>query len=189
MLVFIRLNEQRLVGNREFFDINIELAIACIDTVVDFVNADTSGAQEEIRAHQEQNKQIKRQNYSKYEKYRERRKKYYELNKEVLIEKTRTWKQENKERVRELMKSYHDRHRDEEKMKNKARYQQNRDALLVKSKEWRSNNQDKIKEYRQVVTCSICTSVYHKHQAQRHFKTQKHITALNSQSQNDAKEM
>ena len=99
MLVFIRLNEQRLVGNREFFDINIELAVACIDNVVDFVNADTPGAQEEIRAHQEQNKQMQKHDYSKSEKYRERRKTYYELNKEVLKEKTRIWKQENKERV------------------------------------------------------------------------------------------
>ena len=61
MLVFIRLNEQRLVGNREFFDINVELAVACIDHVVDFVNADTSGAQEGIRAHQEQHKEMKKQ--------------------------------------------------------------------------------------------------------------------------------
>ena len=62
MLVFIRLNEQRLVGNREFFDINIELAIACIDNVVDFVNADTSGSQEQIRANQEQYKQMRNRN-------------------------------------------------------------------------------------------------------------------------------
>ena len=54
------------------------------------------------------------------------------MNEEVLKEKTRTWKQENKERVCELMKSYHDTHRDEGKIKNKARYQQNRDELLEK---------------------------------------------------------
>ena len=71
MLVFIRLNEQRLVGNREFFDINIELAIACIDNVVDFVNADTSGAQEEIRANQEQYKEMKKQEYSKSDRCKE----------------------------------------------------------------------------------------------------------------------
>jgi hypothetical protein len=99
MLVFIRLNEQRLVGNREFFDINIELAIACIDNVVDFVNADTSGAQEEIRAYQEQYKQMKNQEYSKSDKCKERRKEYYDLNREVLKAKSRKWKQENKERV------------------------------------------------------------------------------------------
>ena len=159
MLVFIRLNEQRLVGNREFFDINIELAVACIDNVVDFVNADTSGAQEEIRAHQEQykqmKKQMKKQDCSKSERCKERRKIYYELNKEVLKEKTRIWKQENKERVREVVKSYHDSHRDEEKSKNKARYQQNRDKLLAKGKEWRKNNRDKIKEYERSVKCSI----------------------------------
>ena len=98
-----------------------------------------------------------------------------------------------------MRKAYNDTHRGE----RKELYLKHRDELLAKSKEWRKNNQDtsglrprrqafrarKIKEYRQVVTCSICTSVYHKHQAQRHFKTHKQICALNLQSQNDAKEM
>ena len=128
---------------------------------------------------------MKNQEYSKSDKCKERRKEYYDLTKEVLKEKTRIWKQENKERVLVMRKAYNDTHRDE----RKERYQQHRDELLAKGKAWRSNNQDKIQEYRQVVTCSICTSVYHKHQAQRHFKTQKHITALNLQSQNDATEM
>ena len=128
---------------------------------------------------------MKKQDYCKSERCKERRKTYYELNKEVLKEKTRTWKQENKERVLVMRKAYNDTHRDE----RKERYQQHRDELLAQGKAWRKNNQDKIKEYRQAVTCTICASVYHKHQAQRHFKTHKHISALNLQSQNDAKEM
>ena len=82
--------------------------------VVDFVNADTRGAQEEIRANQEQYKQMKKQEHSKSDTCKERRKDYYDLNKEVLKAKSRKWTQENNERVREVVKSYHDTHRDED---------------------------------------------------------------------------
>ena len=63
---------------------------------------------------------MKKQEYSKSDRCKERRKEYYDLNKEVLKAKSRKWKQENKERVREMVKSYHDTHRDEEKIKKQG---------------------------------------------------------------------
>jgi hypothetical protein len=47
-LVSMKLNEHRMAHNREFFDVELDSAIACIEDVVAIVNADITETQEQL---------------------------------------------------------------------------------------------------------------------------------------------
>ena len=89
----------------------------------------------------ERRRQYFENNKESYKEYREKnkemykdlRKKYYEKNKSQLLEQQKESYINNKEKFKE---------------KHKAYYEKNKEEVKLKSKLFRENNQDKIKEYR-----------------------------------------
>ena len=93
---------------------------------------------------------------------KERRKKYYEQNKEHIKEREKEYYENNKDRYKEYKKEYYEQNKEREKERSKKYrkqnkekmkeydkkyYEQNKDKKLEYRKEYYEQNKDKIKEY------------------------------------------
>ena len=81
--------------------------------------------------------------------------------------------EEERERKRYWAKVWYQNNKDKKKEYSRERYLNNRDSILAKTKEWSM----------QKVLCEACGSTYSRGCAQKHFRTQKHQTALEGQRQ------
>ena len=75
--------------------------------------------------------------------------KYYEDNKEHILEKNKMYRNEHKEERREANKKYRENNKDKIKKKKQEYYENNKENLLKYQKEYREENKDKIAEYMQ----------------------------------------
>ena len=113
-----------------------------------------------MKEYRQDNKDIineKKKQY--YENNKEHFKQYYENNKDVLNEKSKQHYENNKEHIREKSKQY----REDNKEYFKQYYENNKDVLIEKGK--------------QTITCE-CGSVVRKYTINRHYKSKKHIKYL-----------
>jgi len=106
----------------------------------------------------------------KKEKHKEKNKKYYQENKDKLIDKQKEYNKNNKGKIKE---------------KNKKYYENNKNKMLMYVKEYRNNNIYKVKEKRkehydnnrdkllEKVNCDICNKFVSRASLLRHQKTKK----------------
>ena len=100
---------------------------------------------------------------------KEYRKKYYENNKENVLEKRKEYCRNNKENVAESKKKY---------------YQNNKEKINEKDKEYRKKNKEKIAEKRKEKYKCACGSILTKNHKLRHERTKKHQDYINRPAPN-----
>ena len=110
---------------------------------------------------------------------KEKNKKYYEVNKELMIEKSKHYYEENKDKKREYDKRYREENKERIKEKQKKQYYAaNKDELKEQKKQYYQANKERIKEkQKEKVTCE-CGCVVNKGILSRHKKTTKHTSLL-----------
>ena len=101
-----------------------------------------------------QNKEKKKQYYEKNkEKHAERTKKYYEKNKGKISEKTKEWYEKNKGKVSNYKKEWREKNKDRLREKKKEYRKNNRMMLAKMEKDWYEKNKERVaergKEYRE----------------------------------------
>ena len=106
-----------------------------------------------------------------YQQNIEQRKQYYEVNKEKINERRRKYYEANKEQIREKTKLYREANKEQIREIKKRNYQNNKEKISEKNKE---KNKEKIK-------CK-CGCILRKCGLRAHFKTKKHQTYLNQQT-------
>ncbi len=80
------------------------------------------------------------------EKLLERKKKHYQENREKLLEHQKKYRQENKEKVREKDKKYWQENREKILERKKKHYQENKEKIREHQKKYRQENREKLLE-------------------------------------------
>ena len=93
------------------------------------------------------------------------KKKYYQENKEQILEQQKNYYQENKDKIKQQYKKYRDNNKNYYKNYNKNYYQENKDKLLA--------------DMNQKVKCE-CGASISKCNLNRHLKTKKHLDYINN---------
>ena len=78
------------------------------------------------------------------EKVKNIKRKYYENNKDIVIERTKIWQDENKEKYKKISNKY--REKDSTKERLRAYYEENKEYLKIRNKEYKINNKETINE-------------------------------------------
>lgn len=78
------------------------------------------------------------------EKVKKIKRKYYENNKDIVIERTKIWQDENKEKYKKISNKY--REKDSTKKRLKNYYEENKEYIKIKNKEYKVNNKETINE-------------------------------------------
>ena len=81
------------------------------------------------------------------EKFREKEKKYYENNKELVLSKNKIWRDNNKEYISNYHKEYRSINKNYFALYRKQYYEDNKENISLYSKEYRDKNKDKLKFY------------------------------------------
>jgi hypothetical protein len=103
---------------------------------------------------------------------RERRKQYYDNNKEKILGGSKQYYDNNKQKK----KQYYENNKEKILGGSKQYYEDNKDVILGKSKQYYENNKEKRKEK---IKCEVCNCEVRKDSFKRHERSKKHITNLN----------
>lgn len=96
------------------------------------------------------NKQWAEKNKEKRQKYKKiYGKKYYEENKEQVLEKQKKYYEENKEKRKQQRKKYYEENKDKVKQQQQKYYEDNKDKINQYRKQWREENKEHIMKYRE----------------------------------------
>ena len=121
------------------------------------------------------------------EALKEKQKLHYNENKDYILQRNLKYNEDNKSKIAEHQKQYYEENKDLILAKLKVYYDSHRDVKLEKAKEYREKNNDKISKYREEnkevlrerFTCDICGGKYtHAHKSE-HFRSKKHLNAVN----------
>jgi hypothetical protein len=97
----------------------------------------------------EENKQrIKKYYKENKELIKKRHKKYYEENKERINAQHKKWREENKEIIKQRKKKHYENNKKNINQKQQNYYQENKERIKELSKKWREENKEYIKKWR-----------------------------------------
>ena len=110
----------------------------------------------------------------KKERKKESDKKYYQKNREIILEKVKKYTKENKDKKRIYDKKYTEENKDKISEKNKEYYIKNKEEMKDKMRESYIKNKDKRQLYnKQIINCP-CGSVVCRGGLSQHKKSKKH---------------
>ena len=120
------------------------------------------------------------------EKIKEQSKKYREDNRERLREQSRQWREKNRQRHREMSTKYNNENKEKISIRKKKKYQENKEQISIRRKKRYQENKDNIlkmldKRKKDKINCE-CGSYIRKSDYNKHLKTKKHQTYIQSQS-------
>ena len=105
-------------------------------------------------------------------------KEYKENNKEKIKELNKKWLENNKEIIAEKNKEYRKNNLEKIKEKDKKYYENNKEKVSIKKKEYKENNKGKISEKtKEKITCE-CGCIIRKDGLKEHNKSKKHINLM-----------
>jgi hypothetical protein len=111
------------------------------------------------------------------EYHKQYQEKYYEQNREQLLEKQKQYQEQNQEQILEYKKQYREQNQEQLLEKQKRYREQNQEQLLEKQKQYYEQNREQIKEQmNQKFTCE-CGGKYTYGNKSQHFKSRKHIAS------------
>ena len=83
-----------------------------------------------------------------YLKNKDKRKKYYEDNKEKILEKKKKYYEDNKEEINEKDREEYKNNKESENIRSKKYYEKNKDKVIKNKKEYKENNIEKVNNYK-----------------------------------------
>ena len=116
------------------------------------------------------------------ERYKKKKREYYEKNKKEINEKGKIYRENNKEKLTEKKKLYYENNKEEIAEKGKIYRENNKEKIAEREKKWRENNREEINRRKREraavkVTCE-CGCIVRTDNLTEHKKTQKHFDTL-----------